>query len=281
MSNRLLALALVAALGIAACGGASESGPTAASPAAPAASIADLKVLTPSDGDVVAGARITFAGTAPAGTRVVRDIALAPDDEVVATDGTWTLDVELVEGVNEIVLRLGDDESTAQTFSITYAPVAAAPTASATPEPTPTPTPDPTPTPTPDPTPAPTPDPTPKPVEYKKLSNRSWQKLVKAPDKYIGRTYQVWACITQFDAATGEDTFRGEASNKKRTYWFLDGDNALFTGSEAQLAEFVQDDVVAMRVTTLGSFSYDTQIGGNTTVPWFSVDRISRKGSCD
>jgi hypothetical protein len=36
-----------------------------------------------------------------------------------------------------------------------------------------------------------------------------------------------------------------------------------------------------MRVTTLGSFTYDTQIGGNTTVPWFSVDRISRKGSCD
>ena len=123
-------------------------------------------------------------------------------------------------------------------------------------------------------------EPTPKPVVYAVLSDRSWQKVVKAPDKYFGRTYQVWACISQFDAATGADTFRGQGSNKKRSYWYLDADNALFTGDEDQLSDFVQDDVVLMRVTVLGSFSYDTQNGGNTTVPSFEVDRISRKGSC-
>lgn len=140
-----------------------------------------------------------------------------------------------------------------------------------------------TPQPTPKPTDAPTPAPTPKPakVEYKKLSDRSWQKVVKAPDSYIGRTYQVWACISQFDAATGLDTFRGEASNKNCEYWYLDGDNALFTGDEDQLADFVQEDVVVMNVMTLGSFSYSTQIGGETTVPWFDVVKITRKGSCD
>lgn len=104
---------------------------------------------------------------------------------------------------------------------------------------------------------------------------------MKSPDTYIGKTYQVWACITQFDAATGADTFLGQASNKKREYWYSDGDNVLFTGTESQLADFVQDDVVVMNVRSLGSFSYDTQIGGNTTVPWFSVDKITRKGSCD
>jgi hypothetical protein len=104
---------------------------------------------------------------------------------------------------------------------------------------------------------------------------------VKAPDDYIGRTYQVWACVTQFDAATGPDTFRGEASNKKREYWFLDGENALFTGDVRQLDDIVQDDVVVMNVSSLGSFTYDTQIGGATTVPWFSVAKITRKGSCD
>lgn len=161
----------------------------------------------------------------------------------------------------------------------------------ATPSPTPEPTPEPTVAsepqatlePTPEPTPEPTAEPTPKPtkVEYKKLSNRSWAKLVKAPDNYLLKTYQVWACISQFDAATGLDTFRGQASNKKRTYWYSDGDNALFTGDESKLADFVEDDVVVMNVISMGSYSYDTQAGGNTTVPLFEVVKITRKGSCE
>jgi hypothetical protein len=54
----------------------------------------------------------------------------------------------------------------------------------------------------------------------------------------------------------------------------------LFSGTEAQLADFVTDDIVIMNLTSLGSYSYDTQIGGNTTVPLFQVDSIGRKGSC-
>jgi hypothetical protein len=155
------------------------------------------------------------------------------------------------------------------------------PTEAATPEPTAEPTPEPTPEPTAKPTPRPTPEPTPKPIVYATLSDRSWQKVVKAPDSYLGRTYQIWACITQFDAATGLDTFRGQGSNKKLEYWYSDGDNTLFTGDEDRLSDFVQDDLVYLKVTVLGSYSYDTQVGGNTTVPWFEVDKIARKGSCD
>ena len=70
------------------------------------------------------------------------------------------------------------------------------------------------------------------------------------------------------------------ASNKKEQYRSLYGDNALFSGTEAQLAAFVTDDIVIMKVTSLGSHSYDTQIGGNTTAPLFQVDSIGRKGSC-
>ncbi len=161
----------------------------------------------------------------------------------------------------------------------------ATPTVQPTPEPTatatPAPTPEPTPEPTPKPTPKPTPAPTPKPIVYATLSDRSWQKVVKAPDSYMGRTYQIWACISQFDAATGLDTFRGQGSNKKREYWYLDGENALFTGDEGRLSDFVEGDMVYLKVTVLGSYSYDTQIGGNTTAPWFEVDKIARKGSCD
>jgi hypothetical protein len=137
-----------------------------------------------------------------------------------------------------------------------------------------------TPAPAPQPTPEPTPPPTATPAAgYGKLTSRQWAQLVKAPDNYVGDRYQVWACITQFDAATGTDAFRGDASFKRLRYWY-EGDNALFSGTSAQLAEFVQDDIVQMNVTVTGSFTYETQIGGSTTVPLFEVDTISRKGGC-
>jgi len=155
------------------------------------------------------------------------------------------------------------------------------PTPVVTPEPTPDPTPVPTPDPTPKPTPKPTPEPTPKPVTYTKPSARSWAQIVKAPDNYLGKTYVVWACITQFDAATGDDSFRADASYKNwGEDWWLNGDNALFGGDASQLSDFLTDDIVVMNVTSAGSFSYDTQAGGNTTVPLFAVDKITHKGSC-
>lgn len=144
----------------------------------------------------------------------------------------------------------------------------------------PTVTPEPTPEATPDPTAEPTPAPTIAPITYAKLTSREWSKVVKAPDNYAGKGYQVWACISQFDAATGTDSFRAQASYAKQEYWYTDGANTLFSGTTDQLADFVQDDVVFMKVLSLGSFSYDTQIGGNTTVPLFEVVSISRKGSC-
>jgi hypothetical protein len=250
--------------------------PVEASPIGPSAS--DLIVITPVDGELVMTPIVRFVGTAPIGARIVRDISLAPDEEVTAVDGTWALDVELKEGVNEVSLRIGDNAETERTIRITYNATAAA-SADATASPTPEPTAVPTPRPTPVATAAPTPKPT--AVEYKKLSDRSWQLIVKNPDKYMGRTYQIWGCITQFDAATGPDTFRAQASNKNREYWYSDGDNALFTGDEARLESFVQDDVVSMNVLMLGAYTYDTQVGGSTTVPWFSVARINRRGSCE
>ena len=103
---------------------------------------------------------------------------------------------------------------------------------------------------------------------------------MKAPDNNIGKHLKLWGCITQFDAATGLDSFRAEASYKNQAYWYSDGQNSFFSGSADRLADFVTGDVVFMNVEVLGSFSYDTQAGGNTTVPLFQVNSISRKGSC-
>jgi len=56
-------------------------------------------------------------------------------------------------------------------------------------------------------------------------SGRAWRKIVKNPDNRYGKGYQVWACITQFDAAAGTETFRADATYKKLTYWYT-ADNA-------------------------------------------------------
>jgi hypothetical protein len=200
------------------------------------------------------------------------------------TAGMRTLRLVGLSVVAILLAGCGGAASPTETMSSAATAPAATLVAIATPtaEPTPTPMPTSTPKPTPKPTPVPTvkPTPTPAPVVYSKLTSRQWALVVKSPDNYTGKTYQVWACISQFDAATGTDTFRGEASYRKESYWYAYGDNTLFTGLESDLAAFVQDDVVVMNVTSVGSFSYDTQAGGNTTVPLFFVDKITRKGSC-
>lgn len=170
-------------------------------------------------------------------------------------------------------LTAGGSPGATATFLPTAGPTA---TPSVTVPPTPTPVP--TPVPTPPPTPVPTPKPT--PVTYNLLTSRDWQLLVKAPDNYIGKAYRIRACISQFDAATGTDSFRAQASYRSETYWYSDGDNSYFIGDATALAPFVTGDEIFVRVISLGSFSYDTQAGGNTTVPLFQVDTIERKGSC-
>jgi hypothetical protein len=182
----------------------------------------------------------------------------------------------LKPGPNALTFRIGDDTGTAQTITITFSSGAApSPVPSVTAAPTLRPTAIPTVAPTPKPTP------TPAPVVYAKLSARGWALIVKNPDAYIGKTYQVWGCIWQFDAATGPDDFLAQASYTQLTYWFSDGDNATFGVLGApSLDNFIENDVVVMNVMVLGSYSYDTQSGGNTTVPSFLIERITRKGAC-
>jgi hypothetical protein len=136
----------------------------------------------------------------------------------------------------------------------------------------------------PDPTmePVVTPAPAVLPKSYAAPNKRDWAKIVKTPDKYSGKGYKVWACIWQFDAATGEGAFMGYSSYKKQTYWATDADNSAFVGDATKLSDFVEGDIVTMNVMGLGSYSYDTQAGGNTTVPMFQVVSIKQqKGTCN
>lgn len=113
-------------------------------------------------------------------------------------------------------------------------------------------------------------------------TEREWAKVVKDPDAYTDKYYVVYGEITQFDAATGTDTFRADVAHKNTTeYGFFDGDNCILTGMEELLSDYVEGDVFKATIRVDSAFSYDTSIGGNMTVPLLEVINIKRVGHND
>lgn len=186
--------------------------------------------------------------------------------------GGLALVIALAAGV-VIGASAGDDpEPAARANSSTSpAPRSAAPTTAAPTSATPTATAPTSAAPSPSKT---TPPPKPKPPSYKTLSERQWKLIAKNPDAYIGRTYVVFGRVTQFDAATGVDTFRANVAHRRMADEYDYETNTLLTGSAADLDDLVEDDIFRANVTVLSAFSYDTQIGGETTVPLLQVDSI-------
>ncbi|MCS5718591.1 DUF2510 domain-containing protein [Herbiconiux sp. CPCC 205763] len=153
-------------------------------------------------------------------------------------------------------------------------------------EPAPTPTEAPEPTSTPTPTPTPTPEPIPEPVaapfdpaQYLEAADRDYALLVKTPDDHVGDKIVSYGEIIQFDSATGPCQFRASTSGTQKEYSYEYDQNTLIYAGDSEtscplLDATVQGDIVKMYVTVMGSYSYDTQIGGNTTVPLFQVDGL-------
>lgn len=82
-----------------------------------------LDFLSPADGATVSTGTIAVRGRAAAGSRIVRDIANAPDQSTRAgPDGTWSMQVGLKKGVNTLHFRVGDEKATTRTLVVTFAP---------------------------------------------------------------------------------------------------------------------------------------------------------------
>jgi hypothetical protein len=80
---------------------------------------------------------------------------------------------------------------------------------------------------------------------------------------------------SQFDSATGDENFLADTAHRNTmSYGFFDGENTLLTGNAKQLDDLVEDDVFRASVTVLGKMDYDTQIGGDTTVPLLEVNSL-------
>jgi hypothetical protein len=121
-------------------------------------------------------------------------------------------------------------------------------------------------------------------ADYQRLAARGFQKLVKDPDAYADRKYIIYGEVRQFDAATGNDRFLADIGPAKlQPSSGLTGyeQNAELRGTKSRLSDVVEGDLIQAYVTVVGSHSYETQIGGSTTVPAFTIDRIKVYGSVE
>lgn len=115
--------------------------------------------------------------------------------------------------------------------------------------------------------------------DYAELGEREFALLVKNPDAADNQKIIVYGVISQLDGATGPCSFLASiASIAQESSWdYLQ--NSWFDSGDGKnncpmLDDTIQGDHLKLWATVTGSLSYDTQAGGNTTVPRFSVDKI-------
>ena len=110
---------------------------------------------------------------------------------------------------------------------------------------------------------------------YESVSPREFALMVKNPDSWAGRKIVVYGVITQFDAATGTTAFRADTGPAPVTDPYDYDQNTFITAHDAGIvANIVEKDMVTMFVEVHGAYTYDTQIGGSTTVPSLLVNII-------
>jgi hypothetical protein len=104
-------------------GGQSGSGGPQVVPSAP---IVGITIQNPQDGAVVATKDVTVIGIAPPGLTITRDVSFGLDQHAnVDGTGHWAMSVELKEGQNDLVFRIGDDRSTERRLRVVFTPAPA------------------------------------------------------------------------------------------------------------------------------------------------------------
>ena len=118
-------LALIVAGSLSACWSSSPT-PTAEPTPTPSASPMPQPILiitSPEDGDVVRDPSVQVVGTAPPGAEIVLNLPLFGDRRTSADDkGDWVLTVDLEEGNNDLVFRIGSEQATTKTIRVVYEP---------------------------------------------------------------------------------------------------------------------------------------------------------------
>ena len=120
----------------------------------------------------------------------------------------------------------------------------------------------------------------PTPLTYRKITAREWKGIAKSPDSHAGQTVVVYGRVTQFDAVTGDQSFRADISGVRRTESYEYETNTVLTGVDASVvADLVEGDTFRANVLVGGSQKYETALGGETTVPALIVESVKILGT--
>ena len=176
-------------------------------------------------------------------------------------------------------------QPTPQIIYVTQPPVAAAATAAPTTKattaptekptdpPTPLPTAPPTPTPAP-PTPMPTPTPEPKLTmaeRYKAAEHPTYEDLFRNSEDYEFKDVAFEGEVIQvIDDGTGTYTLRINVTEGE--YFWDDAVLVLYTGDR-----ILEEDIVRFVGTYTGPYTYESTLGGDITVPAFTLDDVEIK----
>lgn len=119
-------------------------------------------------------------------------------------------------------------------------------------------------------------DATPDLATFYPTDDRSWALVAKDPDSYSGTNIILYGSIMQFDSATGRCAMLISMAATQKEYSFDYDTNTMAYAGDAETTcpvfdPLVENDNVKVWATIDSSYSYDTQIGGNTTVPLIKV----------
>ena len=109
------------------------------------------------------------------------------------------------------------------------------------------------------------------------IDSRELALILKDPDANIGKVFKIWGEVSQFDSATGTDTFRAQISHQREQYWYTDGHSVILTGNASDLTDYIEDDVFLATIEVGGSTTYSNIMGGGNTVPTFTIHKIERR----
>lgn len=106
--------------------------------------------------------------------------------------------------------------------------------------------------------------------------DRSWALVAKDPDSYAGTNVILYGNIMQFDSATGRCAMLVSTAATQQEYSFDYSQNVMAVSGDWDTVcpvfdPLVENDNVKIWATVKQSYSYDTQIGGNTTVPMVEI----------
>ncbi|TCK26882.1 proline-rich domain-containing protein [Pseudonocardia endophytica] len=121
----------------------------------------------------------------------------------------------------------------------------------------------------------PTTAPPPPPAPARTITARDWQKIAKDPTAHIGESIVVYGTVTQFDAATGTDSFRANVDGVRQQNEYEYETNTFLTGDVSTLSDVVNGDTFRAEVVVGQPYTYTTTMGGQMTVPTLSVTKIA------